>query len=159
MKLVLDTDVIRCGLQSVRGASRLLLCGVAEGAFVPLVTVATILEHEDVLMRPECLAATGMTAAEVSEFLDGFLACSERVLVRHRFRPSIQDPADEIFVEAVVSGGGEAIVTFNRRDYLDTDHRLASQGRTVVPVIAPGEALRRLAWRPVATTPFAFLRR
>ena len=159
MRLVLDTDVLRSGLQSAGDASRLLLCGVAEGAFVPLLTVAMLLEHEDVLMRPESLAATGMTASDVSRFLDGYLACSERVLVRQRGRPSIQDSADEIFVEALLNGGGDAIVTFNRRDYLDADHRLASQGRTVVPVIAPGEALRRLAWRPTATTPFAFPRR
>jgi hypothetical protein len=44
MRLVLDTDVIRSGLQSSAGASRLLLCGIAEGAFVPLVTTATLLE-------------------------------------------------------------------------------------------------------------------
>jgi predicted nucleic acid-binding protein len=156
MKLVLDTDVLRSGLQSAGGASRLLLCGVAEGAFTPLVTVATVLEHEDVLLRPDCLAATGLTADEVIEFLDGFLARSERVLIRRRLRPSIQDPADEIFVEALVNGGGDAIVTFNGRDYLDADHRLASQGKTAVPIMAPGEALRRLAWRPTATTLFAF---
>ena len=52
MRLVLDTDVIRSGLQSAKGASRLLLCAIAEQGFVPLVTVATVLEHEDVLMRP-----------------------------------------------------------------------------------------------------------
>lgn len=156
MRLVLDTDVILSGLRSSGGASRLLLCGVAEGAFVPLVTVATLLEHEDVLMRPESLAATGLTPEETAEFLDGYLARAERVVLRRRVRPSIQDPADEIFVEALLNGGGDAIVTFNRRDYLDADVRLASQGKTVVPVISPGEALRRLSWRPTATTPFGF---
>ncbi|MGG5890775.1 PIN domain-containing protein [Falsiroseomonas sp. HC035] len=156
---MLDTDVIRSGLQSSVGASRLLLYAVAEGAFVPLVTVATVLEHEDVLMRPECLAVTGLTHQETADFLDEYIAHSERVIVWRRTRPSIQDPSDEIFVEAVVNGRGDAIVTFNRRDYLDADQRLASQGRTVIPVISPGEALRRLAWRPTATTPFVFPRR
>jgi predicted nucleic acid-binding protein len=159
MRLVLDTDVIRSGLQSTGGASRLLLCAVAEGGLVPLVTVATVLEHEDVLMRPESLAATGLTQKETTEFLDACVAHAEHVIVRRRVRPSIQDPSDEMFVEALVNRQGEAIVTFNRRDYLDADDRLASQGRTVVPVITPGEALRRLAWRPTAITPFAFPRR
>ncbi len=75
-----------------------------------------------------------------------------------RLRPSIQDPADQIFVEALVNGGGDAIVTFNRRDYLPADPRLASQGKTAVPVMAPGEALRKLTWRPTVITPFAFPR-
>lgn len=159
MRLVPDTDVIRSGWQSAGGASRLLLCAVAEGALTPLVTVATILEHEDVLTRTEGLAATGLAPEETAGFLDAFVAHSEHVIVWHRFRPSIQDPSDEIFVEALVNGRGDAIVTFNRRDYLDADQRLASQGRTAVPVISPGEALRKLAWRPTATTPFVFPRR
>ena len=159
MRLVLDTDVIRSGLQSAGGASRLLLCAVAEGALIPLVTVATILEHEDVLMRPESQAATGLTQEETVDFLDAYLAHSEHVIVWRRLRPSIQDPSDEMFVEALVNGRGDAIVTFNRRDYLDADQSLASQVRTAVPVIPPGEALRRLAWRPTTTTPFGFLRR
>jgi hypothetical protein len=118
--------------------------------------VATMLEYEDVLLRPECLAATGMTEAGTLTFLDGFLALSQQVRVLRRIRPSIQDLADEIFVEALIHGGGDAIVTFNRRDYLPADRRLASQGKTSVPIMAPGEALRRLAWRPTAITPFAF---
>ena len=76
--------------------------------------------------------------------------------VRRRIRPSIQDPAGEIFVEALVNGDGVAIVTFNRRDYLDADVRRASLGTMAVPVMAPGEALRSLAWRPTVITPFAF---
>lgn len=137
MKLVLDTDVVRSGLQSSGGASRLLLCGVAEGASTLLVTVATLLEYEDVLLRPENLAATGLTETETAAFPDGFLLRSEQVLVRRRLRPSIRDPSDEMFVEALVNGGGTAIVTFNRRDYLDPNDRLASQGRTVVPAVCP----------------------
>jgi putative PIN family toxin of toxin-antitoxin system len=156
MRLVLDTDVVRSGLQSATGASRLLLCAIAEGAVTPLVTVAIFLEYEDVLLRPESLAATGLTEQETVTLLDGFLVRSERVVIRQRLRPSIQDPADEMFVEALVNGGGDAIVTFNRRDYLTSDHRLASKGKMFADVIAPGEALRRLTWRPTAITPFAF---
>ncbi|HET6306438.1 MAG TPA: PIN domain-containing protein [Rhodopila sp.] len=156
MRLVLDTDVIRSGLQSARGASRLLLCAIAEGGFTSLITVATVLEHEDVLLRPESLAATGLTPIETSDFLDAYVASSERVIVRRTIRPSIRDPSAEISVEALLNGHGDAIVSFNRRDYLDAEPRLASQGRPVVPVLSPGEAPRSLSWRPTATTRFAF---
>jgi predicted nucleic acid-binding protein len=156
MRLVFDTDVVRSGLQSAGGASRLLLCAIAEGALVPLVTVAIVLEYEDVLMRPDSRLATGLTTTQVEAFLDSFLGYSQRVVVWRRGRPRIQDPADEIFVEALENGDGEAIVTFNRRDYLHADHKLASRGVTAVPVITPGETLRRLSWRPTAITPFAF---
>lgn len=156
MKVVLDTDVLRSGLQSPRGASRLLLCAVAEGALRPLVTVAMVLEHEDVLLRPESLEATGLSPDETIRFLDAYIARSEPVPIRQRYRPSIKDPGDELFVEALLNGGGDAIVSFNRRDYLPADIRRASQGMTVVPVLSPGDALRRLAWRPSTTTLFGF---
>jgi predicted nucleic acid-binding protein len=158
MRVVLDTDVIRCGLQSATGASRLLLWAVAEGTLTALVTVATMLELEDVLLRPDSLAATGLTVREAVVFLETFITRAEHVTVWRRIRPSIQDPGDEMFVEALLNGGGDAIVTFNRRDYFDADRRLASQARTAIPVMSPGEALRRLAWRPTATTPFGFRR-
>ena len=108
MKFVLDTDVIRSGLQSATGASRLLLCGMAERAFVPLVTVATLLEVEDVLLRADSLAATGLSAASVLAFLDGYVACAAHVIVRQRLRPSIQDPSDEILWRrySTVAGAG-----------------------------------------------------
>jgi len=156
MRWVLDTDVLRSGLQSPSGASRLLLRAVAEGVLRPLVSVAMILEHEDVLLRPESLAATRLSPDETIGFLDAYLARSEWVLIRQRYRPSIQDPGDELFAEALRNGGGDAIVSFNRRDYLSADIRRASQGNMVVPVITPGDALRRLTWRPSTTTPFGF---
>jgi predicted nucleic acid-binding protein len=156
MKFVLDTDVIRSGLQSATGASRLLLCGMAEKAFVPLITVATLLELEDVLLRPECLAATGLSKGSVLAFLDGYVACAVHVIVKQRLRPSIQDPADEIFVEALLNGAGDGIVTFNSRDYLHADKRRASRKEFFVPVLSPGDALESLSWRPTAITPFVF---
>lgn len=156
MRLVLDTDVLRSGLQSANGASRLLLCGIAEGVFRPIVTTSTLLEYEAVLTRPESLAATQLTHAEVDSFLTDLLHRSEHIVPRWRVRPKVRDPNDEIFVEALLNGRGDAVVTFNQRDYLDADDRLTSQGRAAVPTLAPSEALRRLAWRPTAITPFGF---
>lgn len=137
----------------------MLLIGVEERAFVPLVSVATVLEYEDVLTRPETLEATGMTVGDVVVFLDGFVDRAERVSIKFRTRPSIKDPSDEIFVEAFVNGDADYIVTFNRRDYLPADERLASKGETVVPLLKPGEVLGRMEWRPKATTLSGFRRR
>lgn len=156
MRLVLDTDVVLSGLRSHGGASRLLLCAVTEGIVIPVVTVATILELEDVLMRPEHLAATGLTPGETTAVLDNYLRHADRVAVHARIRPNIRDPSDEIFVEAFVYGRADAIVTFNRRDYLAADVKRASRGEAAVPVVNPGEVLRRLRWRPTTTIPFVF---
>jgi predicted nucleic acid-binding protein len=156
MKLVLDTDVVLSGLRSRSGASRLMLCGAVEGAFVPIVTVATMLEYEAVLTRDSNLAALGLTRSELLEFLEEWIGIAAQVLVEHSDRPRIRDAADELFVDAALNGQAAAIVTFNRRDYLAADPRSAAQGETPVAVLSPGEALRRLPWRPSPTTLFAF---
>jgi putative PIN family toxin of toxin-antitoxin system len=159
MRLVLDTDVIRSGLQSAVGASRLLLLAIEDRVFVPLVSVPVLLEYEDVLTRPDALEAIGLTIGEVGRFLDGFVALAEPVAITVRSRPSIRDPSDEMFVELLWNGRGDHIVTFNRRDYLPADDRAASRGEPAVPVSSPGETLRRLGWRPTGTTLSAFRRR
>lgn len=76
------------------------------------------------------------------------LAGSRPGRMAERVRASIQIFASEICFKPLVNGMEEAVVTFNRRDYLDADPVLASRGRTAVPVLAPGDAFRRLDRTP-----------
>ena len=147
MILALDTDVIVSGLRSTVGASRVLLLAVAAGAVVPLVSVATVIEYEAVLKREETLRATGLDAADVDRFLDDFIAHARAVAVHVRYRPSVRDPDDELFMELAINGGAEALVSFNVGDYRHADRRA---GHPDLLVCRPGDILRRLAWRPSA---------
>ena len=145
MRLVLDTDVVLSGLRSTVGASRVLLQAITADAVTPLISVAAVLEYEAVLMRPENLEAMRLNTGKVEHFLDGLVARADHVTTWFKRRPSIRDPDDELFVELAVNGGGEAIVTFNRRDFAATDLPLEYLG---IEVLSPGDFLRRLAWRP-----------
>jgi putative PIN family toxin of toxin-antitoxin system len=145
MRLVLDTDVVLSGLRSTIGASRVLLRAVEARVVTPLVSVATVIEYEAVLKRPENLRATGLAPDDVDRFLDALIARASHVTTWFQQRPSIRDPDDELFVELAVNGRAEAIVTFNRRDFTATDLPFDHLG---IAVLSPGEALRRLAWRP-----------
>jgi len=149
MRLVLDTDVVLSGLRSPDGASRILLLAAWEGAIVPLASVATMVEYEAVLKRPENLREMGLDAEEVEAFLDGFAAICEAVTPHFRYRPSIRDPDDEIFVDLVLNGAAEAIVTFNVRDYRSSD---VADERLRIQAIRPGDVLRRIQWRPSPAT-------
>jgi len=149
MRLVLDTDVVLSGLRSPDGASRILLLAAWGGAIVPLASVATMVEYEAVLKRPENLREMGLDAEEVEAFLDGFAAICEAVTPHFRYRPSIRDPDDEIFVDLVLNGAAEAIVTFNVRDYRSSD---VADERLRIQAIRPGDVLRRIQWRPSPAT-------
>jgi len=156
MRLVLDTDVVLSGLGSTVGASRILLLAVEAGVVTPLVSVATVIEYEAVLKRVENLEAAGLDADAVDGFLDAFVAHADHVAPHFSYRPSIRDPDDEMFVSVVVNGGADALVTFNVTDDAPADVR---QTRVGFMICRPGDILRRLAWRPSATSPFAFRRR
>lgn len=153
MRVVLDTDVMLSALRSPTGASRVLALAAREGAVVPLASVAMMLEHEAVLSRPDHLAAMALTVGEVGAFLDHWAALVEPVVAHFSWRPTIRDPDDEVFVEAAVNGVADAIVTFNLTDYRPADDRQALLG---IEVCRPSEILRRLTWRPAATTLSAF---
>ena len=153
MILVLDTDVVLSGLRSTVGASRVLLLAVAAGAATPLVSVATVLEYEAVLTRPANLRAIGLDMTEVGRFLDDFIAHARAVAVEVTWRPSVRDPDDEVFFDLAVNGAADALVSFNRADYRPLH---PSQPAPFMPVLTPGETLRRLPWRPSAISPFVF---
>ena len=155
MRLVLDTDVVLSGLRSAVGASRVLLQAVEAGVVVPLVSVATVIEYEAVLQRPQNLAATHLDAAEVEAFLDALVARAEHVTPDIHARGTIRDPDDEMFVAVAINGHADAIVTFNVGDYVPSDVRVTGFGTTVC---RPGEMVRRLAWHPSAISRFGFLR-
>ncbi len=86
MKLVLDTDVMPSGLQSSTGASRILLVAAWQGVFVPLASVATMIEYEAILKRPEHLSEMGLEASDVDTFLDNWALLAEPVFPHYSYK-------------------------------------------------------------------------
>jgi putative PIN family toxin of toxin-antitoxin system len=123
MRVVVDTDVVLSSLRSAAGASRLILLAIREGAITLLASVAIMLEYESVLKRGDNLSVIGASAAEIDMLLDALALLAEPVSPGFFHRPSIRDPDDKIFVEAAVNSHADALVTFNRGDYLPADDR------------------------------------
>jgi putative PIN family toxin of toxin-antitoxin system len=113
VRLVIDTDVLVAGLLSDKGASRQLLLLALEWRIVMLGSVPLMLEYEAVLMRPEQLEKTGMSAEESTVFLDALAAVVEPVKLRFLWRPSLKDAADEMVLETAVNGHADYLATFN----------------------------------------------
>jgi putative PIN family toxin of toxin-antitoxin system len=154
MRLVMDADVLVAGLRSRAGASRILLHAVDAGVIQPLISVATVLEYEAELTRPEQLMAMRLTHGDIDVFLGRLGAVAEQVSPYYNHGGMIRDPNDDKFITAAINGNADAIVTFNIRDYVPRDSRVTGLG---IDVCRPGDILRRLSWRPSATSPFGFL--
>lgn len=138
MRIVLDTDVMVAAVRSAAGASRALLAAIARGRGRLLVSVALLLEYEEVLARPEHAGASGWSRHEIAQLLDGVAAFAEPVRIAYLWRPMLNDVDDEMVLETAVNGGADLLVTFNLRDLEPACRRFG------IAALRPGTALAKL---------------
>jgi predicted nucleic acid-binding protein len=138
MRVVLDTDVVVAAVRSRLGASRAWLRAILAGEAMLLLSVPLALQYEAVLKRPEHLAGSGATVAEIDTLHDALAAICEPVAISYLWRPTLRDPDDEMVLEAAMNGGADRLLTFNERDFKGAN-------RFKMIVQRPGPAWR--AWR------------
>lgn len=136
-RVVLDTSVLVAALRSRRGASNALLRYVSSEQVKPLVSPALFLEYEDVLKRPEQMAAHGFDLEAIDGFLAAFASSALAVECHFRWRPQLRDPGDEMVLETAVNGSADALVTHNVRDF-------GPARAFALRVLTPGEFLKEL---------------
>ncbi len=100
-----------------------------------LATPPLFLEYEAVLKRPEQLAASGLSPADVDAALDAHAALIEPVEAHLSWRPQLNDPDDEMVLEAAINGRADALVTYN------APHFRAAASRFGVRLARPVEIL------------------
>lgn len=113
---------------------------LAEEKFEIGVTTPLILEYESVCKRR--IGSTHVTSAEVDHLIDYLCQIGRRSIVYFRVRPSVNDPDDEMVLEAAIASGSSWIVTHNLRDLL------VGASRFGIEVITPAGTLRRLGVTP-----------
>ena len=116
-RIVLDANVLTSAFTSGRGASREVLRRVLHREARALISVPLFTEYESVLARPRVQQRCSLSLPEQGKLFDAFLACTELVEVYYRWRPDLQDEADNHVLELAVAAGSAAILTFNRKDF------------------------------------------
>ncbi len=138
MRAVFDTNVLRAGIRSRCRPEYRCLKFVSDGWVIPLAVPALFLEYEEVLKRPETLAGTGLTRAEVDEFLTGLAAVTVPVRVAFDWRPLLPDPDDDRVANAAINGMADCVVSGNVRHLQPVEERFG------IPVLTPREFVSRL---------------
>jgi putative PIN family toxin of toxin-antitoxin system len=141
MRLVVDTSVMVAAIRSDTGASRHLLVAGLTGRFTMLASVPLLMEYQAVMSRPEHLAASRLSVSDVEALLDAVAAASEPVMLDFLWRPALPDADDDMVLETGVNGRADAIVTFNRRHFVQVTERFG------IAVLPPAEAVSRLEKR------------
>ena len=96
------------------------------------------LEYRDVALRPEHLAASGLSTIEVLELIEAIEAFAEGVEVGIKFRPLSPDPNDDMILDLAISGEADVLVTNNKK------HFAAAGRRFGIAVLTPAEFLDRM---------------
>jgi predicted nucleic acid-binding protein len=132
----LDTNVLRSGIGSAKGASREVLYLIDAGVLIPVVSVPLVLEYESVLKRKEFLQEMDLAAQEIDAIVDYLVSRASLQPIYFLWRSFLPDAHDDHVLECAVNGRAEVILTFNKR------HFLAVQQQFSVAVLTPGEFLR-----------------
>ncbi|MEF2551185.1 putative toxin-antitoxin system toxin component, PIN family [Aurantimonas sp. A2-1-M11] len=112
--IVADTNVILRGLRSNKGASGYILKAMLTEDVALAATPAVMLEYDDVLKRPSSFEGFGIGAREVNTILDALAMMARETYPRFRFRPFLDDPKDDLFIECALAAGARVIVTDDR---------------------------------------------
>lgn len=114
-KIVIDTNVIFSGLYSKRGKSYKLLTLLDNPNIKVSVSVALILEYDDVLLRN--LKEPGLHKSDVDDFLDYICKIANKRKIHYLWRPFLKDFKDDMVLEIAIESGSELIVTHNVKDF------------------------------------------
>lgn len=105
--------------------------------FQAVVSNALISEYEDVIYRPEH-RMPNWRDEDLYELVQSLLVPADWADVQYSYRPLLDDPADELVLEAAINGMADMIVTFNVRHFNEQARNFG------IGVRKPGEFLRGL---------------
>lgn len=134
-QVVLDTNVLISAQRSQRGASSLLLSWLGTDRFDIHLSVALVLEYEEVLTRYR--VDLGLSQDDVTDLVDAICALGEPHEIFYQWRPYLRDPDDEFVLELAIAARCDYIVSFNRQHFVGVE-------RFGIRVLPPGEFLKMI---------------
>lgn len=103
-----------------------------------MASVSLAIEYQAVCCcRAEHILAAGLKAQEVVQFVDTVITLTEPITTCFLWRPQLNDPNDEMVLEAAVNGRADALVTFNTRHFGKAPERFG------IETLLPSEAIKK----------------
>lgn len=118
-KIVIDTNVVLSALQSSLGKSFELISKVGDDLFDFAVSVPLVLEYEAILKGH--LNRTIFTDSDIEAFIDYLCSVGIKTKIFYLWRPYLKDPFDDHVLEVAINSNADAIVTFNKKDFLEAE--------------------------------------
>jgi len=113
--IVADANILLGALRSRRGASHVVLRGMLIGEVPFAVSPTVVVEYESVLKRSGILGATPLIGPEqIDSLLDAVCARAKLVEPWFRFRPFLDDPKDDPYIDCALAAGASVILSRDR---------------------------------------------
>ncbi len=138
MRVVVDTNILVAAVMSKDGGARQVIRHCLLGQVTPLVGNALFREYEDVFGRGELFDPRLINREERDALLDAFLMCCIWIPVYFLWMPNLKDEADNHVLELAIAGNANAIVTMNRRDFVNAELRFPE-----IDILNPEQFLRK----------------
>ena len=116
-KIVINTNVILSALQSNKGKSFELISKIGNDLFDFALSVPLVLEYETILKSH--LNKTIFTDSDINDFIDYLCAVGIKTKIFYLWRPYLKDPFDDHVLEVAINSNADAIVTYNKKDFLE----------------------------------------
>ncbi len=137
--VVLDTNIFVGALQRGDGVNRKILELCFLDSLQPLIGDALYHEYQDLLGRGLVFEKSTFTPDERQDFFDDLCSISRWVHVHYRWRPNLRDEADNHLLELAIAGGAEALITWNKKDFRNSDLVLPD-----IAILTPPELLQKM---------------
>ena len=111
MRIVFDTNVLARAHQLAHGPARRGLLFVATGSDVLILSQYLLQELRRILAYPRVLKSSGLTALDISEYLDYLARVSTLVHPLPVPEKLLRDPADEPVLGTALAGNADVICT------------------------------------------------
>ncbi|MCZ8180152.1 MAG: putative toxin-antitoxin system toxin component, PIN family [Rhizobium sp.] len=139
--IVVDVNVILAALRSSLGASHVVLRAMIDGRVAFSISPAVVLEYEDVLKRRGILGPySPITSEDIDTLLNALLKRAKLVSPSFRYRPLLNDPKDDLYVDCAIASGATRIVS---NDKHFRHHALADFGIAACPAAEIANELKR----------------
>jgi putative PIN family toxin of toxin-antitoxin system len=113
LQLVIDTNVLVAGLRSNQGAAFRLLRLLHDTRWRINVSVALLLEYEEVLKRES--AVLQLTYEDVDDIVNALAGISTRRAIPYSWRPLSHDADDDFLVELALNIRADYVITYDLR--------------------------------------------
>jgi len=123
MKVVIDTSVWISALIQKKSAARELLRLVLTDRVFPQMSEALFYEYESVMKRKKIQTLTPLTEEEQERLFYAYLSVCRWNEIYYMWRPNLKDEDDNFIVELAVVSGAECIITYNIKDFQNSELR------------------------------------